>query len=208
MSITAVPIAPVKRGYLVWLWIGIAAAVLAGVGLAWKGTAAVVADTGSNAQFLAFNGGQKGVTTTASGLQYKVLTKGNGGPTPTNEDLVLVNYKGTLRDGTVFDESRQPTPMDPTQVVPGFGEAVKLMPKGAKYRFWIKPELAYGSTPPIDPRTGQPGVPADALLIFDVELVDFVPKAVVQQMEMQRQMQMQMQQGGQGTPAPGAPGGR
>lgn len=206
MSITAVPIAPVKRGYLVWLWIGIAAAVLAGVGLAWKGTAAVVADTGTNAQFLAFNGGQKGVTTTASGLQYKVLAKGNGGATPTNEDLVLVNYKGTLRDGTVFDESRQPTPMDPTQVVPGFGEAVKLMPKGAKYRFWIKPELAYGSNPPVDPRTGQPGVPADALLIFDVELVDFVPKAVVQQMEMQRQMQMQ-QQGGQGAPG-GSPATR
>ncbi|PCD01720.1 peptidylprolyl isomerase [Sphingomonas spermidinifaciens] len=197
MSITAVPIAPVKRGYLVWLWIGIAAALLLGFALAWKGTAAVIADRGSNAQFLSYNAGQPGVVQTASGLQYRVLEKGTGTAKPTDEDLVLVNYKGTLRDGTVFDESRQPTPMSPKGVVPGFGEAVKLMPKGSKYRFWIKPELAYGAEARTDPRTGQEVLPANSLLIFDVELVDFVPEAMVRQM----QQQQMMQQGG------GAPGG-
>jgi FKBP-type peptidyl-prolyl cis-trans isomerase FkpA len=198
MSITAVPIPPVKRGYLVWLWIGIAAAVLVAGLLAWKGTAAVIADTGSNAQFLSYNAGQAGVVQTPSGLQYRVLETGKGGPTPTDSDLVLVNYSGKLRDGRLFDESRQPTPMSPKQVVPGFAEAIKLMPKGAKYRFWIKPELAYGAEAKVDPQSGQEAIPADSLLIFDVEMVDFVPEAVVRQMQMQQMMQQ-----GQG----GAPGG-
>jgi FKBP-type peptidyl-prolyl cis-trans isomerase FkpA len=205
MSITAVPIAPVKRGYLVWLWIGIAAAALVALGLAWKGTAAVVADTGTNAQFLSWNAGQPGVTQTASGLQYRVLDKGRGGATPTDNDLVLVNYKGTLRNGTVFDESRQPTPMSPKGVVPGFSEAVKLMPKGAKYRFWLKPELAYGASAQTNPQTGQEVIPGDSLLVFDIEMVDFVPEAVVRQMQMQQMMQMQQGQGAPGGAAPGGP---
>lgn len=197
MSITAVPIAPVKRGYLVWLWIGITAAVIVAAALAWKGTAQVVADQGTNAQFLSYNAGQPGVVQTESGLQYRILEKGQGNATPSDDDLVLVNYKGALRDGTVFDESRQPTPMSPKQVVPGFAEAVKLMPKGAKYRFWLKPELAYGEKAQTNPQTGQEVIPGDSLLIFDIEMVDFVPEAVVRQM----QMQQMMHQGG------GAPGG-
>jgi FKBP-type peptidyl-prolyl cis-trans isomerase FkpA len=206
MSITAVPIAPVKRAYVAWLWIGIAIAVLAGVALAWKGTAAVVADQGTNAQFLSHNAGQPGVTETATGLQYRVIEAGQRGATPTDSDLVLVNYKGSLRDGTVFDESRQPTPMSPKGVVPGFAEAVKLMPKGAKYRFWLKPELAYGSGAQTNPQTGQEVIPANSLLIFDIEMVDFVPEAVVRQMQMQQMMQMQ---GGNGDPgASGAAPGR
>lgn len=207
MSITAVPILPVKRGYLVWLWIGIAAAALGGVALAWKGTAAVVADTGSNAQFLAWNAGQPGVTQTASGLQYRVLDKGKGGATPTDSDLVLVNYKGALRNGTVFDESRQPTPMSPKGVVPGFAEAVKLMPKGSRYRFWIKPELAYGPSAQTNPQTGQEVIPGDSLLVFDIEMVDFVPEAVVRQMQMQQMMQQQgAAPGGAGAAPDGATG--
>lgn len=199
MSITAVPIAPVKRGYLVWLWIGIALAVVAGAALAWKGTAAVVAETGTNAQFLSYNASQPGVVTTASGLQYRVIEPGSGEARPTDNDLVLVNYKGALRDGTVFDESRQPTPMSPKQVVPGFSEAVKLMPKGAKYRFWLKPELAYGPSAQTNPQTGQEVIPGDSLLVFDIEMVDFVPEAVVRQMQMQQMMQQQ------GGAAPGDP---
>jgi FKBP-type peptidyl-prolyl cis-trans isomerase FkpA len=206
MSITAVPIQPVKRGYLVWLWIGIVVALLFALALAWKGTAGVIADTGTNAQFLSYNSGQQGVVQTASGLQYRVLEPGTGDAKPTENDLVLVNYAGKLRDGRTFDESRQPTPMSPKQVVPGFSEALKLMPKGAKYRFWLKPELAYGKEAKVDPQTGQEVIPADSLLIFDVEMVDFVPEAVVRQMQMQQMMQMQG--GGQqpGMPAPGLPG--
>lgn len=200
MSITAVPIRPVKRGFLVWLWIGIAVAVIAASLLAWKGTAAVVADRGSNVDFLAYNARQPGVVETASGLQYRVLEAGEGA-TPTDTDLVLVNYTGKFRSGETFDQSEQPTPMSPKGVVPGFGEGLKLMPKGAKYRFWLKPELAYGAEAQRDPRTGQEVIPADSLLVFDVEMVDFVPEAVVRQM----QQQQQMMQGG--MPEAGVPEG-
>ncbi|TKD51231.1 FKBP-type peptidyl-prolyl cis-trans isomerase [Sphingomonas baiyangensis] len=204
MSNTAVPIRPVKRGYVLWLVIGIAVAVLASGLLAWKGTAQVVAQTGGNAEFLAYNASQPGVVQTASGLQYRVLEAGEG-PTPTDTDLVLVNYVGKMRSGETFDESEQPTPMSPTGVVPGFGEGLKLMPKGAKYRFWIKPELAYGAEARTDPRTGAEVIPADSLLIFDVEMIDFVPEAVVRQMQ-QQQMMMQGAPGAPGAP-PAPPAG-
>lgn len=201
MSITAVPLAPTKRRHLLWLWIGILAAVVAGVALAWQGTAGVVATRGTNEQFLAWNRSQPGVTETASGLQYRVIEAGEG-PTPTDTDLTLINYTGMFRNGETFDASRQPTPMSPTQVVPGFGEGLKLMPKGAKYRFWIKPELAYGAEARTDPQTGREAMPANSLLIFDVEMIDFVPEAVVRQMQMQQQLQGAIP-GGPGGPPPG-----
>ncbi|WP_066480518.1 MULTISPECIES: FKBP-type peptidyl-prolyl cis-trans isomerase [unclassified Sphingomonas] len=207
MSITAVPIAPTKRRYLVWLWIGIAAATLSGVALAWQGTASVVATRGTNEQFLAWNRGQPGVVETASGLQYRVIEPGEG-PTPTDTDLTLINYTGTFRNGETFDASRQPTPMSPAQVVPGFGEGLKLMPKGAKFRFWIKPELAYGAEARTDPQTGREAMPANSLLIFDVEMIDFVPEAVVRQMQMQQQLQQQGIPGGPGGPGGPPPGVR
>ncbi|WP_448502639.1 FKBP-type peptidyl-prolyl cis-trans isomerase [Sphingomonas sp.] len=200
MSITAVPIRPVKRGFLIWLWIGIAVAVVLASLLAWKGTAAVVADRGTNAEFLAYNARQPGVIETPSGLQYRVLEAGEG-ETPTDDDLTLVNYEGRFRNGETFDKSEQPTPMSPKGVVPGFGEGLKLMPKGAKYRFWLKPELAYGAEAQRDPRTGQDVIPADSLLVFDVEMVDFVPEAVVRQMQ-QQQMMMQGAPGADGETAP------
>lgn len=207
MSITAVPIQPVKRGYVVWLWVAIAAALVLSFALAWKGTAGVVAETGTNAQFLSYNAGQPGVVETESGLQYRVLEAGQGGATPTDADLVLVHYSGKLRDGTVFDESRQPTPMSPKGVVPGFAEALKLMPKGAKYRVWMKPELAYGASAQTNPQTGQEVIPADSLLVFDIEMVDFMPEAVIRQMQMQQMMQSQGEGGapGQGAPEGAAP---
>ena len=73
MSVTAVPLQPVKRAYKVWLWIGVLAAIALALGLAWVGTRAAVAAKGTNEQFLAWNKGQPGVKTTASGLQYQVL---------------------------------------------------------------------------------------------------------------------------------------
>ncbi|WP_033922076.1 FKBP-type peptidyl-prolyl cis-trans isomerase [Sphingomonas sp. 37zxx] len=203
MSTTAVPIRPTKRGYIVWLWVGVLVAVLAAGLLAWKGTAAVVADTGTNAQFLAYNASQPGVRQTESGLQYRVLEAGEGEGRPTDNDLVLVNYTGKFRNGETFDASEQPTPMSPKGVVPGFGEGLKLMPKGSKYRFWLKPELAYGAEAQRDPRTGQEVIPGESLLVFDVEMVDFVPEAVVRQM----QQQQMMQQGAPGGVAPGGPQG-
>ena len=195
-TVTAVPIAPVKRGYLVWLWIGIAVAVVGAAALAWA------APTDPVTGVLAGNRSQPGVVETASGLQYKVIRPGTGAR-PTDTDVALINYEGRLNDGTVFDKSQQPTPMPVAGVVPGFSEGLKLMPKGSKYRFWIKPNLGYGA------KSAGP-IPANSLLVFDVELLDFLPEAYIRQL----QMQQQMQQGGApgmsgGAPAPGAaPGGR
>ncbi|GAA0729267.1 FKBP-type peptidyl-prolyl cis-trans isomerase [Sphingomonas japonica] len=207
MSVTAVPIAPTKRGYVVWLWIGILVAAVAAVLLAVTGTAAVVARQGDNAQFLAWNAGQPGVETTASGLQYRVIEAGDGA-TPTDTDITLVNYAGSLRDGTPFDASQQPTPMSPKQVVPGFGEGLKLMPKGSKYRFWIKPELAYGADPQTDPQTGRDVIPGNSVLVFDVEMVDFVSEALLRQTQMQQQLQQQLPGGTSGAGTPPMPGQR
>ena len=189
-NVTAVPIPPVKRGNLIWLWLGI---VLAFVG------AAALAVQGED--FLTKNARAAGVRTTASGLQYKVLTPGTG-PSPTDTDVALVNYEGKLLDGKTFDKSQQPTPFPVTGVVPGFSEGLKLMAKGAKYRFWIKPGLAYG-----EKATGP--IPANSTLVFDVELLDFLPEAVIRQMQMQQQMQGGMPGGAAGAlPPAGAPGGR
>jgi len=201
MSITAVPIPPTKRSVLTLLWLGIALAVIIAVVLAWGGTAAAVADKGSNEAFLAYNKGRAGVIETPSGLQYQVLKKGTGETTPTDSDVTLINYTGKLRDGSVFDASKQPTPLPVTGVVPGFGEALKVMHKGEKIRAWIKPELGYGANSP-DPAK----LPANSLLVFDIELIDFLPEAVLRQAQMQQQLQQQMQQqgGAPGAPPPGA----
>ncbi len=141
--------------------------------------------------FLQRNRAAKGVVETASGLQYEVLVPGSGPEKPTDADVALVMYEGRLLDGTVFDKSEQPTPLQVTGVVPGFSEALKLMPKGAKYRFWIKPDLAYG-----DEASGP--IPAHAVLIFDVDLIDFLPEEVIRQMMLQ-------QQAGEAAPAPPRP---
>lgn len=185
-TVTAVPIPPTKRRVIVYLVLGILLAVAAAAALAWQ------MPTDPALAFLGKNARQPGVVTTASGLQYKVLEKGQSGPSPTDTDVALVNYEGKLVDGTTFDKSQQPTPMPVAGVVPGFSEALKLMHKGAKYRFWIKPGLGYGAK-------GAGPIPPNSVLIFDVELLDFLPEAVIRQM----QMQQQMMQGGAGSaPAP------
>ena len=118
--------------------------------------------------FLAANAKKPGVTTTASGLQYQVITAGDG-PKPKPTDTVRVNYEGKLLDVTVFDGSAQhggPAEIPLSQVVPGWQEGIALMPVGSKYRFWIPAELGYGET-------GTPGgpIPPNATLEFEVELL-------------------------------------
>ncbi|KAF1689110.1 FKBP-type peptidyl-prolyl cis-trans isomerase [Pseudoxanthomonas taiwanensis] len=122
--------------------------------------------------FLAENRKQKGVITTASGLQYMVLREGSG-PRPAPTDTVRVNYEGRLLDGTVFDSSYQrgqPAEFPLTAVIAGWTEGVALMPVGAKYRFWIPSDLAYGAN-------GAPGgkIGPNATLTFDVELLGIAP---------------------------------
>ena len=125
-------------------------------------------NTEKGTAFLAANAKKPGVTTTASGLQYQVITAGDG-PKPKPTDTVRVNYEGKLLDGTVFDGSAQhggPAEIPLSQVVPGWQEGIALMPVGSKYRFWIPAELGYGET-------GTPGgpIPPNATLEFEVELL-------------------------------------
>lgn len=108
------------------------------------------------------------VTTTASGLQYEVLTEGKGGAKPSATDSVTVHYKGTLTDGKVFDSSYdrgQPATFPLNRVIPGWTEGVQLMTVGSKYKFTIPPNLGYGAA-------GAGGViPPNATLVFEVELI-------------------------------------
>ena len=124
----------------------------------------------AQAAFLEENKGKEGVVTTDSGLQYKVLTEGDG-PKPTAENTVRVHYTGTLLDGTVFDSSVQrgePAEFGVGQVISGWTEALQLMNVGSKYQLYIPSELAYG-----DRGAGQAIAPG-AMLQFEVELLDIV----------------------------------
>ena len=158
--------------------------------------AAQTASTDPVAAFLQHNRAEKGVTETPSGLQYKVIAPGDGGVRPSDGDVVLITYKGMLTDGTTFDETARPTPMPVAEVVPGFSEGLKLMPRGATYRFWIKPELGYG-----DAATGP--IPAHSILVFDLNLLDF--RSMEEIRRMQLQMQAQQQGGTPAAPASPAP---
>jgi FKBP-type peptidyl-prolyl cis-trans isomerase FklB len=118
-------------------------------------------------EFLAANKSKQGVITTASGLQYQVLTPGNG-PTPKETDKVTVHYKGTLLDGTVFDSSYdrgEPATFQVNQVIPGWVEALQLMKVGSKAKLFIPPALAYGES-----GAGQEIGP-NSMLVFEVELI-------------------------------------
>ena len=117
--------------------------------------------------FLAENKQKEGVITTPSGLQYKVLVKGEGA-VPQASDKVKVNYEGRLIDGTVFDASSkhgdEPATFQANQVIRGWTEALTMMPVGSKWQLYIPQELAYG-----DRQAGN--IPPYSTLIFDVELV-------------------------------------
>ena len=124
----------------------------------------------AGAAFLAENAQREGVVVTESGLQYEVVTAGEG-QSPSPEDQVEVHYRGTLIDGTVFDSSYdrgQTVTFGVTQVIPGWTEALQLMKEGAKYNLYIPSELAYGAG-----GAGQVIGP-NSTLIFEVELIAIV----------------------------------
>lgn len=117
--------------------------------------------------FLEKNKQAKGVVTLADGLQYKILKKGKG-PKPSINDVVTVNYAGKLVDGTEFDSSYkrgEPTSFPVGGVIPGWVEALQLMPVGSVWELYIPPQLAYGETgaPPV--------IGPNQTLIFKVELL-------------------------------------
>jgi len=124
-----------------------------------------------NDEFLKANAKKEGVKTTASGLQYQVLKEGKG-KKPTAKDTVEAHYKGTLLNGKQFDSSYdrgEPAQFPLTGVIKGWTEGVPLMTVGSKYKFWIPSDLAYG------PRGRPPVIPANSLLVFEIELLDIVP---------------------------------
>lgn len=117
-------------------------------------------------EFLAANAKKKGVKTTKSGLQYKVITQGKG-PSPSADDVVEVHYTGRLIDGTVFDSSVQrgePVSFPVNGVIPGWTEALQLMKQGDKWELYIPADLAYGPG-------GNRAIGPNETLIFEVELL-------------------------------------
>jgi FKBP-type peptidyl-prolyl cis-trans isomerase FkpA len=186
MSVTAVPIPPAAKGTLVKLWGGVALAVVAAGALAVVGTPSTCGS--------AFGKGIKPIST-KSGLRYQVVKAGKG-VSPTDTDVVLVNYKGALTSGKEFDRGER-TPFPVQGLVPGFSEGLKIMQRGGSYKLCIPSALGYGAQ-------ANERIPANSTLVFEVDLLDFKSVAEVQAM----QAQMQRAQGGTagaGAPPPGMP---
>lgn len=120
--------------------------------------------------FLADNSKKDNIMITTSGLQYEILTQGEG-QSPVATDQVTVHYQGTTLDGNEFDSSYErgeAATFPLSGVIPGWTEGLQLMQEGAKYRFFIPPELAYGE------RGAGADIPANATLIFEVELIKVI----------------------------------
>ena len=116
--------------------------------------------------FLAENKKKEGITTTASGLQYKIETKGTG-KLPGSNDTVSCHYRGTLTDGTEFDSSYkrgEPAKFPVLGVIKGWTEALLMMPVGSKWKLFIPADIAYGER-------GRPSIPPNSTLLFDIELL-------------------------------------
>jgi FKBP-type peptidyl-prolyl cis-trans isomerase FkpA len=131
------------------------------------------ADLAAETKYLEENGKKAGVTTTASGLQYEVLTKGTG-TIPLATDTVKVDYVGKLLDGTTFDSSKdrgEPAIIPLNQVIPGWAEGLQLMNVGSTYRLTIPSTLAYG------PQGAGGVIPPNATIVFEVTLLSIEPPA-------------------------------
>jgi FKBP-type peptidyl-prolyl cis-trans isomerase FklB len=132
-----------------------------------QAAAAATLNEAQGAAFLRANGAKPGIKTLPSGLQYQVVTAGTG-VTPKASDTVICNYRGTLIDGTEFDSSEQhggPASLPVDGVIPGWSEALQLMPVGSKWRLFVPADLAYG------PKGAGADIGPNAVLIFDIELL-------------------------------------
>lgn len=179
---TRVPLQPIRKGSLTKLWAGVILVLLVAAAFAWFNV--------PHAKKL------------AGGVTLETLQEGKG-PSPTTSDIALINYKGMLGDGKVFDQG-QGVPMPVTGVVPGFSTGLQAMQAGGKYRLRIPAEQAYGSEEKRNQQTGEVVIPANSDLVFDIDLLEFRNQEEVLRMMQQQQMMQQMQQGGAGG-APGVP---
>jgi len=128
-------------------------------------------DKKAGESFLAENGTKDGVVSLPSGLQYRILKAGDGRK-PMETDTVVCHYRGTLIDGTEFDSSYargKPSTFKIAGVIPGWREALKLMPEGSKWRLFVPPGLAYGT------KGAGRKIGPNATLIFELELVAITP---------------------------------
>ena len=192
-EVTRVPLKPISRGSLVMLFVGVVIGLLIAAAFAWF--------------------------TAPKGVSVDEIRAGTGDH-PTATDVVFVHYTGKLADGTVFDQSQplplpvqgilpEGTPLPLEQMVPGFREAALQMQRGGKYVVEIPADKAYGAEGRINPQTGE-GVPPNADLTFEIELVDFMPMAEVERrwLQLQQMMQQQVPAGegeGGAAPAPAQP---
>ena len=186
-EVTRVPVKPTSTGSRVMLFTGIVLALLIAAAFAWYTGPKVVS--------------------------IDEIRAGTG-ESPTASDVVFVHYTGKLADGTVFDQSQpiplpvqgllpEGTPLPLENMVPGFREAALQMQRGGKYVVEIPADKAYGAEGRINPQTGE-GVPPNADLTFEIELVDFMPMAEAESRFQQLQMAMmqRQQQGAEGGAAP------
>jgi FKBP-type peptidyl-prolyl cis-trans isomerase FklB len=130
-----------------------------------------------NAAYLVENKKKKGVKTTASGLQYRVLKSGDG-KTPKPGDAVRADYRGKLIDGAVFDQSEQPVEFKVKEVIKGWAEALQLMKEGDQFELVVPAELAYGDAG-FPPGKDEKLIPPHSTLVFEIELIAVVPATTV-----------------------------
>lgn len=188
-EVTRVPIQPIAKGSLTKIWLGVVVAILLGAGLAW---AAV-----------------------PKGFSIDTLVAGEG-PTPEAGDMVFVKYTGKLAsNGEVFDESQDiplpvegifpegsPFPVEEGQTIEGFFKGLQQMQKGGKYELYIPADMAYGAEPP-----PQSPIPANADLVFEIEVIDFMDRATFDRNLGILQQAMQSGLGAPGGGPEGAPQG-
>ena len=148
MSVAEAAHRPAKTGRAAALWLGFLIVIAAGIGLAWAGAGALRPEV------------------TQSGLKFRTIKAGHGDPI-TQQDAAMIDYIGTLDDGTVFDTSQAhngPQPFTMGAVFPGFAEAMARMQEGGRYKFTMPPRLAFGDKPPPQ------GFPPNSNLTFEVQV--------------------------------------
>lgn len=170
-EITRVPLQPIAKGALGKMWLGLVLAV----GVAGAGAYAMMPPL----------------------VSVQTVQAGEGGGSPTLEDVAFVSLEGKLKDGTVFQPKAQ-GPVALNQMIPGFTKALTQMQKGGKYHVVIPSSLGYG-----DVANGP--IPANSDLVFEIELFDFMPRQAFEQRQQMIEQMRAMQQGGKGGPQGGMP---